>query len=124
MLVLSGLVVVTCAADAVLFLQRAGSYLTGLKLVAMVILAAAATALIALWPTAWVYAAPILGFALFRGAVIHLIHVPDDAVIRDAQAGIAVFGVISARFVFVILVMAGIASAPAVGRRIAAVRKR
>ncbi len=89
LLTLAALTVVAAVVDALLFLAPAGSILSPAEVLGLLALAALAGA--ALWrnPHPAHFAAPFLGLIVFRLLVVPLVEVPTDAVLRDAQAGIA-----------------------------------
>ncbi len=91
-LVVSGfvLVIVGFLADGLVLLQPAGAVLTGTEVAALLALAALGIAAAAIGGSPWLLATPVAAFAGFRLLLGVIIEVPDDAVIRDAQAGLAV----------------------------------
>ena len=109
-----GLVVTAVAVDVFLFLQTAGAILRPLEALA---LAAAAVAAVGLtqWAPRWeLIAVPVVAFVVFRLSLGVLIEVPDDAVIRDAQAGLALFVIVGAQLA---VVTCGVALANVRGNR-------
>lgn len=105
--VLAGIVLVPVAilSDAWLLLQPAGAVLAPVQAAVLVVAAVVAAAL-SRWAAApALLIAPVLGFALFRAAFGSVIEVPDDAVIRDAQAGLAVAVVVGAQLAIVALAL-------------------
>lgn len=98
--------VVACAADVVLFYQRAGALLLGWRLVVIVGLGVAAVILIRRSPHWWTVAIPVLSFEIFRTLLVDVIPIPKDAVLRDAQAGIAVAVIVGGQLALVAIAVA------------------
>ncbi len=89
LLTLAALTVVAAVVNAQQLLEPAGSILSPAEVLGLLALTALAVA--ALWrnPHPAHFAAPFLGLYVFRFFVVPLVEVPTDAVLRDAQAGIA-----------------------------------
>lgn len=96
-----GLVVVAFAVDAFLFLQRAGAILRPIEVLALAVAAVAAVGLTHWAPRRELIGVPIVAFVLFRLSLGVLIEVPQDAVIRDAQAGLALFVIVGGQLAVV-----------------------
>ncbi len=110
-----GLIVVAAASDVLLFLQPAGAILRPIEALALAVGALVAFGL-ALWaPRRELIAAPVIAFGLFMLSLFVVIDVPEDAVIRDAQSGLAIF-------VTVVPQLAVVACGVALSRRIRAKR--
>jgi len=101
------LVAVAVAVDALLLLMPAGTVPGAAEVVGLAI-AAITTFAVSRWSLRpELLAAPLVGFVLFRLALGWLIDVPQDAVIRDAQAGLAVMVVVGAQFAVIGFGMSG-----------------
>lgn len=102
-LVLTTLVAFVCAvtADGLLLLAPAGHVLTWNEAHVLGLMAVAAVAAVALAPGAWMWGIPVAALGVFLVAVAPVIGIPGDAVLGDAQAGIAVAVVIGVQLAFI-----------------------
>ncbi len=107
------LVIIGILADRLVLLQPAGAVLSGAELAALLALAVIGLATVAMGRSPALLATPLVAFAVFRLALGVAINVPGDAVIRDAQAGLAVMVVVLGQ-----LLVVGIGLALARGRRV------
>ncbi len=90
--------IVALAADALLLLAPAGHVLTGWELVLLVGGAVVGVGAAMLSPRPSVWALPVIAFLVFRFGLAPLVGVRDDAVLRDAQAGLAAAVVLAGQF--------------------------
>jgi hypothetical protein len=84
------LVALAVAVDASLLLKTGGAVLRPIEAVGLAVATAVAIGLTRWAPRHELIGTPVLGFLVFELSLGRLIAVPDDAVIRDAQAGLAV----------------------------------
>ncbi len=97
------LVGVAVAVDALLLLQNAGATLRPMKAVGLAVAAVGAVALVRWAPRRELIATPLVAFVVFRLSLGRLVDVPEDAVIRDAQAGLAVAVIVGGQLAVVVL---------------------
>lgn len=91
------LVGVAAAVDAVLLLEAGGARLRPIEALGLTVAAVATIALVRWVPRPELLAVPVIGFLVFRLSLGHVVEVPDGAVIRDAQAGLAVLVIVGAQ---------------------------
>ncbi|MCA1702629.1 MAG: DUF4190 domain-containing protein [Actinobacteria bacterium] len=101
------LIVFLCAvtADGLLMLAPAGHLLTWIEVLVLALIAILAVVAVALAPGAWMWVVPVVALVVFLVPVAPVIGVPDDAVLRDAQGGIAIAVVLGGQFALVTIGM-------------------
>jgi len=95
------LLVTGCLADALLLLTPAGATLGPLEALALVALAGSGVAAAAVGGRSELLLVPIAALVVFQASLGAVVPVPRDAVIRDAQAGIAVVVVLAGQLLAV-----------------------
>ncbi len=93
-------------ADALLLLSPAGEVLAAVEVFLLVVLALVAVVAVAVAPRPVMWVLPVAALLVFRFGVGPAVGVPGDAVLRDAQAGLAVAVVVLAQFAVVAIGMA------------------
>ncbi len=85
----------------ILLFAPAGSVVGGWQLVVLLALAVAAIVSIRACPAPLMLAVPIIAFVAFRVVIVEVVDVPADAVLRDAQAGLAVLVIVGGQLLLV-----------------------